>query len=106
MAVCALILNSRLNTLGVCAKLMLKLPRHTYLSDMKFEVIPTAPSGRGSWILGELLSSTKHLNKAGVLQEVSPQVDTLVQHLTRGNEMEHLKALLNKAIKRISEDQM
>ena len=67
-----------------------------YSSDMNLEVIPPAPSSRGSWILGELLSSTKRLNKAGVLQEVLPELDALVRNLTRGNEMEHLKALLRK----------
>ena len=68
-----------------------------YFSDMNLEVVPSAPSNRGSWILGELLPSTKHLNEAGVLQEVLPELDALVQNLPRGNEMEHLKNFSNKA---------
>ena len=55
-----------------------------YFSDMNLEVVPSAPGNRGSWILGKLLSSTKHLNKAGVLQEVMPELDALVQNLSRG----------------------
>ena len=35
-----------------------------YFSDMFLGVIPIAPSSRGSWILGELLPSTKHLKKS------------------------------------------
>ena len=74
MAVCVLMLSSRLNTLGVCAKLMLKqlIKTKAYFTDMEFEVIPTAPSSCGSWTQVKILSSTKHLNKAGVLQEVLP----------------------------------
>ena len=62
---------------------------------MNLEVIPTAPSSRGSWILGKLLSSTKHLNKAGVLQEILTELASMIQNLPRGHEIEHLKALLN-----------
>ena len=68
-----------------------------YFSDMNLEVIPTAPGSRGSWILGKLLASAKHLHEAGVLQEVLPELDALVQNLSRGSEMEHPKAFLNKA---------
>ena len=64
---------------------------------MNLEVIPSAPCNRGQWISGKLLSSTKRLNKAGVHQEVRPELDALIQNLSRGNDMEHLKNLLNKA---------
>ena len=69
----------------------------TYFSDMNLVVIPTAPGSRGSWILGKLLSSTKHSNKAGVLQEMLPELGSMIQNLSRGHEVEHLRALLNKA---------
>ena len=62
-----------------------------YFSDMLLEVIPAAPSARGSWILAKLLSSTKHLTKAAVLQEVLPELDAMVRNLARGREMSHLK---------------
>jgi hypothetical protein len=68
-----------------------------YFSDMLLEVIPTAPSSRGSWFLGKLLTSAKHLSKAEVVQEVLPELESMLRSLTRGQEMSHLKALLNKA---------